>query len=180
MKSSVDSYVKRLTDALGEFIVHTLFTVIGYIVLLYVSKIMWSLFLETPVGQHHSELFTERSEMLNEILFGNIFSTAFGILATCLYSGMIITAAGRLLHLYRPFYRSLDATTRTMIWGIPVIIFSTRTLYMNGTADSYGFAVALSLLPCLAFTRNTLRLNRVAIPEIGSLASFLIGIIKRI
>jgi len=180
MKNSFDSYAKRLTDALGEFIVHTLFTVIGYILLLYVAKIMWSLFLETPVGQHHSELFTERSEMLNEILFGNIFSTAFGILATCLYSGMIITAAGRFLHLYRPFYRTLDATTRTMLWGIPVIIYATRILYMNGTADSYGFAVALSLLPCLAFTRNTLRLNRIAIPEIGSLASGLVGIIKRI
>lgn len=180
MKNSVVSYVKRLTDALGEFMVHTLFTVIGYIVILYIAKMMWSLFLETPVGQHHSELFAERAEMLSEILFGNIPSTAFQILLTCLSAGLVITAAGRLFHLYRPFYRTLDAATRTLIWGIPVVIYATRTLYMNGTIDSYGFAVPLSLLPCMAFTRITLRLNRVAIPEIGSLVSGIVGIIKRI
>lgn len=179
MKNSVDSYAKRLIDALGEFIVHSLITIIGYIVLLYVAKMMWFLFLETPVGQHHSELFAERSEMLSEILFGNIFSTALGVLATCLYTGLIITAAGRLLHLYRPFYRTLDATTRTLIWGIPVVVYATRILYMNGTADSYGFAVALSILPCLAFTRNALRFNRIAVPEIGTLTVGLLGIIKR-
>jgi len=179
MKNSADSYVKRLIDALGEFIVHTLFTIIAYIVLLYVAKMMWSLFLETPVGQHHSELFSERSKMVSEILFGNIPSTAFGVLVTCLYAGLMITAAGRLLHLYRPLYRPLDATTRTLIWGIPVVIYATKILYMNGTADSYGFAVALSLLPCLAFTRNALRLNRIAVPEISTLTASLIRIFNK-
>jgi hypothetical protein len=169
MNHSLASYVRRTADALGVFVIHTFSASALYMVLLYLAKLMWALFGETPVGQHYNRLFAERSELLDAFLISGFPLTAFQVMGACLYAGVIITFAGRVLHLFRPFYRSLDAVFRTLLWGVPVLCFATRSLYMSGAMGPWEYAAAFSFFPALAYTRITLRFSYVAVPEIGPL-----------
>jgi hypothetical protein len=179
MDGGLEKYMNRFVDSVLLYAVHVVLAALAYIVLFYAVKAGWYIFTETPVGQHHNQLFPERAAIIEGIFYGNILGTAVRIMAVCLASGFVLALAGRLLHVYRYLYESMDNLGRFFIWGMPVAAYSSWAVCNNEWIESYPIAAFFSFFPSMLFTRSTVRFCNAAVPEMGSLVSSVYSFIKR-
>jgi hypothetical protein len=167
VRQAVTGYVRTLAETLLQGVVLLCAVVVlamaGYLF----CKMIWYLFLSTPVGQQYVAFFPHRVRLIESVLGQDLLRFPVMITGISFGAGMFFSACCRLLHLTRYAYLPRGPVGRIVLFAIPqnlVAAAAVRTVY---TIPHWGAAYAGTLIPTLLVFVYCFRFTNRLLPELG-------------
>jgi len=116
----VKNYLPRFAEILARASLLVISVTIAYGAVLYLCKILWFSYTETPVGRRYIMLFEGQAGNISKLLDGNMLADAVQI--TVLAFGICLTCAVvfQFFHLLRYLYLPREGTGRILFFGCPL------------------------------------------------------------
>ncbi len=148
------------------------------VVLLYITDMMWNLYLQTPMGSRFVRAFPEESTAIDHLfsydtIYLGMDLVRFSFLI-CIGSAFIC----RSLHISRHFYYSMTLPARFVIWGGGLAAVMTYLISMEYGFHSYVLTFLICLIPTELFLVYSFRYADDTLPEFGDIVSFIIRTVK--
>jgi len=178
-KNPVIRYFYRLTGTLVEAVF--LVAAIGGLtfILLYLSKMMWFLYLSTPMGNKFIDLFPDRAQLINDISGLDLLTFTAELTLSSFVICIGISAVCRFFHINYYLYHSQGFFGKLFYWGMPIT--AAVGYFIMG---KFGFAeielsICLALIPTYLMFFNCFKYTERVIPEVGSVIQFIIPYVKK-
>ena len=163
------NYACRLLDIVGQALLLLIATVFLDIVLLYLCKILWRVYIITPVGSTYVEVFTEKAETISHIL--NKDFIGFSIEVTLFAFGvcMMISGLCRLFHIARYLYLPRGFFGKIGFWGLPLTVAVAEYIQPVYDIKELKIAYIVAFVPTLCIFTSCFRFTTIMLPEIGDI-----------
>ena len=178
-KNPVVAYIKKLIGTAFEAVFLMAAVWMLCFILLYVSFLMWQLYLQTPVGKHFLVLFPEKASIFFEIT--EISHLPFSVDLTLWSFGIClgIAAVGHFFHINRHFYLSQGLCGKLIFWGLPL-----TGLVAYYVSFEYGFSdwktiMLVTAVPTFLMFGSCFKFAGKLIPECGGVICCGIGLSKK-
>ncbi|MFZ2634470.1 MAG: hypothetical protein WA081_21815 [Desulfosalsimonadaceae bacterium] len=179
-KNPVIAYIKKLITTAFEaiFLMAAVWTLC--LILLYISFLMWQLYLQTPMGQHFLVFFPEKAITIVEV--SELSYLPFAVDLTLWSFGIClgIATGGHFFHINRHFYLSQGFCGKLCFWGLPLT--GLAACYVS---FEYGFSdwkrmMLITAVPTLLMFGSCFKFVQKLVPECGDVICCGIGLSKKI
>lgn len=164
-------YLSNVADLMTRTILLVVITIIVNTGFLYFSKMMWTFYIATPVGERFITEFPVRAQaflnVFSRVSIGFSIRVTIAAFTTCL----AISAICQVLHIARYFYHSRGFFGRIILWGLPLTAVVAKYI-QSGFGfgfEKWGTAYAVSLIPTLCVFMLCFKVTTELLPEIGYL-----------
>lgn len=148
--------------------------IVAYTLVLFLSyfiKIMWELYLFTPVGVGFMKLFPERYLVISTILSGNIEALSYRICLISLQYCLFAAAFSRLFFIMRIFYEGRGFLTKYVTWpAICAVIGLAHTVHFDGLQFMQLFFTLF--IPSVIISAPCFDLASRALPEMNIMKAY--------
>lgn len=168
-KHKVIVYIGRCWSVVTDAAVLLAVTIVSYMAVLYICKILWNLYQSTHTGQMFVAYFPDEAASTFQFLQLDFITLSIWI---TIYSFVISIAAGsicRLLYLTGYLYEPFGLMGRTIACGLPLtalVAFYVQPLYNFPTWDTTFVVV---LLPTLSVYSRCFNYAKKLLPEFGDM-----------
>lgn len=163
------TWSKRVADRLircGIVIAIALTLEIG---LLFLGKMLWSLYVATDAGQYYVERLSEEARVFQSIIEADPLSLGLDITLVVICVNILVACAAQILHLTRYLYESQGILGKLILWFIPCTGLSAWFISLRHPYPELALAGTLALVPTLCMLSSCLYLARIILPEVGDL-----------
>ena len=148
--------------------------IVAYTLVLFFSyfiKIMWELYLFTPVGVGFMKLFPERYLVISTILSGNLEVLSYRICLISLQYCLFAAAFSRLSFIMRIFYEGRSFLTKYVTWpAICAVIGLAHTVHFNGLQIMQLFFILF--IPSIIISAPCFDLASRVLPELNIVKAY--------
>ncbi len=162
-------WARRVADRVircGIVFFIALFLQIG---LLSVGKMLWFLYVSTPMGQYYLEKLPEKTEMLLRIVNADPLILGWDTTLAALFVGLFLGCVAQVMHLIRYLYESQGFVGKLALWIVPSMAITAWVITRQHPYPDYALAGTLAALPILCMLSSCLYLAQTVLPEIGDL-----------
>jgi predicted Zn-ribbon and HTH transcriptional regulator len=159
----------KIFAGITQTLVAFLLTILFFVGIMYVSRMMWYFYISAPVGDAFRNHFPERSQIISQVLQVDVplFSIQVTLIAllTCFAVGLF----AQLFYLLRFFFHSQGLLSKLLFWGLPLstlVAFEIKSI-LDIAVFLLSFMIAL--LPTLCLFGSVFRLTEMLTPEIGDI-----------
>ncbi|MDO9262606.1 MAG: hypothetical protein Q7U02_01475 [Desulfosalsimonadaceae bacterium] len=179
-KNPVAAYIRKLIGTAFEAVFLMAAVWMLCFILLYVSFLMWQLYLQTPVGQHFLVLFPEKANIFVEITELSHLPFAVDLTLWSFGISLGIAAVGHFFHINRHLYLSQGLCGKVCFWGLPL-----TGLVACYISFDYGFSdwktmMLVTAVPTLLMFGSCFKFAEKLVPECGDVICCGIGLSKKI
>jgi hypothetical protein len=174
----VRDYLGRFWDNLLQLLLACAATVILYTVLIYLASFLWTLYLETHVGQRFVANHPAHVDLIEDLLRHNLLFLILRVIPVVAIVCLVVGAASRTLMLIRYFYDPQGFIGRTVFWGLPCAVLSSFAIHRT-LELAWTISFAIGLLPTLALFHYCFTFTSGLLPEISTVFAVLISLIKK-
>ena len=166
-RHQIMSYLGRWWSVVTDAVVLLAITIMVFIVILYVCKILWNLYLSTHMGQMFITLFPDEAASTSQLLQMDLVLLSIWI---TIYSSLISLGVGaifRLIYLNGYLYKPFGFLGKTIACGLPLtalVAFYVQPLYNFPAWDT---TFLLVLLPTLSVYSRCFDYAEKLLPELG-------------
>ncbi len=161
------SYGSTLTDVAMRAFFLLLFVAAGIFGILILTKMFWTNYQHTPVGEHYFQVYGERSRMISDFLSQDIVRLCLGLTWVPFSSCCIACGVLRLFHITSYLYEPRGRIVKIALFGLPLAALAGWNLYQAQLAISFRQGYFLALLPTLVIFSSCFEYTSLLIPEIG-------------
>ena len=169
-------YLIRATEGTLKIFLSAIFAMAVSLGFLYLFRLFWFGYLSVPVGQKFLALFSNESQIINEILNQNIAVFSLEISLNALVICLIVGAVCRLLHITRIFYDPMHVIGKALIWGTLMTALVAGRLHFLYGFDQWRFSVFSAVIPTYCLFSGCLRYTSVLLPEVGDIFRLIISV----
>ena len=141
--------------------------------LLALGKMLWFIYVHTPVGQYYLQKMPEEAQMYQSVIFADPLTLGWDITTTVLLVGLFLGCIAQFLHLIRYFYESQGIIGKLVLWFVPVTALSARLISQVDPFPEFFLAITLAALPTLCMLSSCLYLAQTVLPELGDFRTIL-------
>ncbi len=166
---SVINYLYKLLNAILTAILLLIITAIIYIVLLYLSKMLWGIYISTPMGKQFFFSSGETAQIIIDLLERDVVHFSVELTITAFIICLLISAIGQVFYVARFLYHSRGLFGKILFWGLPmtaVVAVYVQSIY---EFDSWITAFAAAFVPTLSVFTGCFKFSNELLPEIGSM-----------
>ncbi len=166
---SVINYLYKLLNAILTAILLLIITAIIYIVLLYLSKMLWGIYISTPMGKQFFFSSGETAQIIIDLLERDVVHFSVELTITAFIICLLISAIAQVFYVARFLYHSRDLFGKILFWGLPmtaVVAVYVQSIY---EFDSWITAFAAAFVPTLSVFTGCFKFSNELLPEIGSM-----------
>ncbi len=172
-------YLNLLLNTILEALLLIAATALLSIALLHLAKMMWLLYMQTPMGRQFLISFHEKANTFNEILLGMdlwVFGAdlTFSAFMICLF----FCSISYFLHLYRYFFYSLGFFKQLLFWGMPLSAAVAFYISWQYGISPWTDLMVLTAIPTCCVLFACFRYARRLLMEAGELLEWVIGLIE--
>ena len=152
-------------------VIHYIYKLLN--VLLYLSKMIWNLYLSTPMGKQFFFSFEERAQIITDIIDKDAVYFSIELTITAFIICLLISVISQILYIARYLYHSRGLFGKIILWALPmtaVVAIYIQSVYEFG---NWITAYAASLVPTLCLFSGCFKFSSELLPEIGSLGSLI-------
>lgn len=163
------TWSRRVADRLircGMVLAVALILEIG---LLYLGKMLWSLYVATAAGQYYVDSLSEEARVFQSITEADPLSLGLDITLVVFFVNLLVACASQILHLTRYLYESQGILGKLILWFIPYTGLSAWFISQRHPYPELALAGTLALVPTLCMLSSCLYLARIILPEVGDL-----------
>jgi hypothetical protein len=137
--------------------------------LLGLGKMLWSLYVATPMGQYYVAKLPEQAQMFQRIVEADPLALGLDVTLVVLGVSLVIGCAAQILHLIRYLYDSQGILGKLILWFIPCMGLTAWILTQRHPYPELALAGTLAAVPTLCMLSSSLYLARIVLPELGDL-----------
>ncbi len=168
-KSSTFQNSSKISEAISQAILMAILTAILYTGFLYLSKMMWYVYISTPVGKYFVANFTDRSQAIFYLFDMNLLYFSIFVTGAAFTICLIVSAICRVLHISRLLYHSRGMWGKMVYWGIPLAALVAHYLQSAYDLNRLEIAYLVAFIPTLFVFPACFKLSDMLLPEIGTL-----------
>jgi hypothetical protein len=146
--------------------------------MLFLGKMLWSLYVATSMGQYYVEKLPEQAQMFQRIVDADPLSLGLDVTLVVLGVSLVVGCAAQILHLIRCLYESQGILVKLILWFIPCMGLTAWILNQRHPYPELALAGSLSIVPTLCMLSSSLYLARIILPELGDLRAIVSIIMK--
>lgn len=169
-------YLIRATEGTLKIFLSAIFAMAVSLGFLYLFRLFWFGYLSVPVGQKFLDLFSNESQIINEILNRNLAVFSFEISLNAFLICLIAGAVCRLVHITRRFYDPMHVIGKALIWGALMTALVTGRLHSLYGFEQWRFSVFSAIIPTVCLFSGCLRYTSVLLPELGDIFRMIISV----
>ena len=165
----VINYLYKLLNAILTAILLLIITAIIYIVLLYLSKMLWGIYISTPMGKKLFFSSGETAQIIIDLLERDVVHFSVELTITAFIICLLISAIAQVFYVARFLYHSWGLFGKIFFWGLPmtaVVAVYVQSIY---EFDSWITAFAAAFVPALSVFTGCFKFSNELLPEIGSM-----------
>lgn len=163
------NYARRVWDIIGQALLLLIATVSLSIVLLYLCKILWRIYIITPVGTTYVAAFTEKAETISHILNKNFISFSIEVTFFAFGVCMIISGLCRLFYIARYLYLPRGFFGKIGFWGLTLTAAVAEYIQPVYDIQEWKTAYIIAFVPTLCLFTSCFRFTNIMLPEIGDI-----------
>lgn len=164
-------YIEKLWDTLLQAVFLLCFTTALATVLLYLSKMLWYLYIMVPVGQRYVEIYAENAQSIGDIFNRNLFSFACEITLSAFKICLVIGAFSQFFYLTRFLYLPRSFPGKIILWGLPLTAVVAMHLQYLYEFEQLNMYYLLAIIPTLCVFTQCFQFTYELLPEAGHLIS---------
>jgi len=172
------SWAQRVADRLIRCGIVFLIALILQIGLLSMGKMLWFLYISTPMGQYYLLKLAEKAEVLQRIVDADPMSLGWDTTLTALLVGLLLGCVAQVMHLIRYLYESQGIVGKLLLWVIPSMAATAWIISQRPPYPTYALASSLAAVPILCMISSCLYLAQTVLPEIGDLRKIIALILE--
>ena len=169
-------YLIRATEGTLKIFLLAIFAMAVSLGFLYLFRLFWFGYLSVPVGQKFLALFSNESQIINEILNRNIAVFSFEISFNAFIICLIVGAVCRLVHITRRFYDPMHVIGKALIWGTLMTVLVAGRLHSLYGFEQWRFSVFSAFIPTYCLYAGCLAYTSVLLPELGDIFRMIISV----
>jgi hypothetical protein len=163
------TWSKRVADRLIRCAMVFAIALILEIGLLFLGKMLWSLYVATAAGQYYVKRLSEEARVFQSITEADPLSLGLDTTLVVLCVSLLVACAAQILHLTRYLYDSQGIFGKLILWFIPCTGLSAWFVSQRPPYPELAVAGTLALVPTLCMLSSCLYLARIILPEVGDL-----------
>jgi hypothetical protein len=144
----------------------------------YLCKIMWSFYIETPVGQRFTADFPEKTRMIVDVLSRMSIPLILQVTLIAFFMCLGISAVCQVCHVTRRFYQPRGLFGKVFVWGL--LLTAAVAAYIRSVIgiSNWGSAYAVALIPTMCIFSICFKASDDLLPEIGPLVHKTVSLLK--
>ena len=164
LNTSLQRYCRTFLNHLLQAILLVLIVTVGLLVLLYGSRVLWNLYLQTHIGQEFCLYYAGQAEAINAMFADNLLLLAWDVSTSAFLTCLTVAALCQVLHLTRYFYLSRGFFGKLLCFGVPLSFLVSLDFQGLGymTRES---AIGLVLIPTLCMFTYCFKFTLDLLPE---------------
>jgi hypothetical protein len=137
--------------------------------LLLLGRMLWSLYVATPMGQYYVKRMPEQAQAFQSILEADPLTLGLDTTLVVLGVGLLVGCAAQILHFIRYLYDSQGIIGKLLLWFIPCTGLAAWIISQRHPYPVLPLAATLTAVPTLCMLSSCLYLARIILPELGDL-----------
>ena len=161
-------WLHNIVERFIQLLIVIFVTWLGYLIFLYMVNMMWTLYLETPLGKGFVSYYAERAQSISKVLEMDFIKLSLNItfiaLKTCLFTGAIC----QVFFITRYFFLPRGLLSKIFFWGL---LLSGLTSYFVGNVLGLDLksAFILSIFPSVILSGYCFDFTSRLLPEITTM-----------
>lgn len=172
-------YLRRFWSDATDAAVLLAVTIVAYMAILYICKILWNVYLSTHTGQMFVAYFPDEAASTSQFLQMDIITLSIRI---TIYSFIISITAGsicRLLYLARYIYEPFGFLGRTIACGLPLTALVASYVQPLYNFPAWDTTFLVVLLPTLSVYSRCFNYAGQLLPEFGDVKKLIARVQKK-
>lgn len=172
-------YLRKCWSVVTDAAVLLAVTILLYMALLFILRIVWNLYLSTEIGLMFVAEFPEEAASTSQILQFNFITFSIGITLHSFVISLIVGSICRFFHLTGRLYEPFGLVGRTVVCVLPLtalVAFYVRPLYGLSTWDTTFIVV---LLPTFMVYGRCFDYAKKLLPEFSDVKSLVGRVLQK-
>lgn len=162
-------YGCKIWDVMIQTILLLFITAVVNIGLLYLCKMLWYIYISTPIGQQFVTISAGTSQVIFDILSRDFVSLSIKVTIAAFTICMLISAICQVLHIARYLYLPRGFFGKIALWGFPLTAVVATHIRDTEGFEYWSIAYAAALVPTLCIFTGCFKFTYELLPEIGDL-----------
>jgi hypothetical protein len=137
--------------------------------LLALGKMLWSIYVATPIGQYYVTRLPEQAQVFQRILEADPLALGLDVTLVVFCAGLLVGCVAQILHLIRYLYDSQGILGKLILWFIPCTGLTAWAISGRYPYPDPVLAGTMTIIPTLCMLSSCLYLTRILLPELGDL-----------
>lgn len=178
-KSPFIRYIKKFLSTIIEAAILMIATWGLCVLLLYVTNMLWQLYLETWMGQDLLVLMPERAQTIIDVSKLNFWRFSAELTITAFLICICISAVGQFFHINRHLYFSQGFLGKVLIWGTALTAAVTYYFFTEYDYSDWRVIAAIVSIPTYCMFTSCFKYSEKLLPECGDCLRASVSLIKK-